>query len=311
MDGEPRVLVTPASPELTTTVTPAATASSSAIRVASCAVSGNWLAPKDSFSTLTPLADGVVDGLDEVRLVVSCSFEKTSRPMTLAPGAAPVTVMLHPAGSGCRRVLELAEVVHRVPLRRDRARVQERLEVERRRSAGCRRLKFTLRHDRRAGRGARRGVLRVPLEVGDRRVDAARDVGDLDAGAVDAERRAPGALITDSASGSFSGDRGVAGQIPGPAVGVGLELVGVSGEKSCCASEGICDFGAGMSESGKTALTAEFCFSACSCAELTDATTNGNALPEATCFAPCERSVRASGPTSVLDDPGPGGRTSA
>ena len=39
--GEPIVLVMPASPELTTTVTPAATAASSASRVMSSAVSGN------------------------------------------------------------------------------------------------------------------------------------------------------------------------------------------------------------------------------------------------------------------------------
>ncbi len=54
--GDPIVLVTPASPELTTTVTPAAIASSSAIRVASFAVSGSWFAPNDSFSTCTPFA---------------------------------------------------------------------------------------------------------------------------------------------------------------------------------------------------------------------------------------------------------------
>ena len=54
VDGDPWVLVTPASPVLTTTVTPAATAASSALRVASCAVSGKGCEPKDSFSTLTP-----------------------------------------------------------------------------------------------------------------------------------------------------------------------------------------------------------------------------------------------------------------
>ena len=51
--GEPVVLVMPESPELTTTVTPAATASSSAMRVASRAVSGKLFDPNDSFSTLT------------------------------------------------------------------------------------------------------------------------------------------------------------------------------------------------------------------------------------------------------------------
>src|SRR5579885_2301978 len=52
VDGEPSVLVTPASPELTTTVTPAATASSSAMRTASTALSGNGFEPNDSLRTL-------------------------------------------------------------------------------------------------------------------------------------------------------------------------------------------------------------------------------------------------------------------
>ena len=108
-----------------------------------------------------------------------------------------------------------------------------------------------------------------------------------------------GALIAESASGSLSGFAGSLGQMPGPAVGVGLEVDGVNGEKSCEA-EGISGVGAGITESGKTALTAEFCFNAVSCAELTDATTNGTARPEATCVAPCRRSFWASGATSAL-----------
>ena len=51
--GEPIVLVTPASPELTTTVTPAETASSSAILIASSAESGKGFPPNDSLRTLT------------------------------------------------------------------------------------------------------------------------------------------------------------------------------------------------------------------------------------------------------------------
>ena len=52
--GEPMVLVEPASPVETTTVTPAATAASSNCLVASSAVtSGNGLEPNDSLITLT------------------------------------------------------------------------------------------------------------------------------------------------------------------------------------------------------------------------------------------------------------------
>ena len=52
--GEPMVLVGPASPLETVTVTPAATAASLNCLVASSAVmSGNGLDPNDSFSTLT------------------------------------------------------------------------------------------------------------------------------------------------------------------------------------------------------------------------------------------------------------------
>ena len=54
VDGEPIVLVTPASPLDTLTTTPAATAASSNCLVASSAVmSGNGLEPKDSLMTFT------------------------------------------------------------------------------------------------------------------------------------------------------------------------------------------------------------------------------------------------------------------
>ncbi len=51
--GEPIVLVGPASPLDTVTVTPAATAASSNWRTASAAVSGIGLPPKDWLSTST------------------------------------------------------------------------------------------------------------------------------------------------------------------------------------------------------------------------------------------------------------------
>src|SRR4029077_4464704 len=114
---------------------------------------------------------------------------------------------------------------------------------------------------------------------------------------------APPALITDSASGSFSGCEGFDGQTPGPAVGVGLleGLCGTNGEARF--GVWICAVGAGITESGKTALTADVCFSAFSWAGLTEATTNGNALPSVTCVAPRERSVWASGFTSARTTP--------
>src|SRR3984957_11743160 len=52
--GDPIVLVMPPSPLDATTVTPAATAASSAIRVTSAARSGKLLLPKDSLMTLAP-----------------------------------------------------------------------------------------------------------------------------------------------------------------------------------------------------------------------------------------------------------------
>ena len=54
VEGEPMVLVEPASPVETVTVTPAATAALSNCTVASRALtSGNGFEPNDSFSTLT------------------------------------------------------------------------------------------------------------------------------------------------------------------------------------------------------------------------------------------------------------------
>jgi hypothetical protein len=52
-EGEPIVLVNPASPELTTTVMPAATAASLASLVRSTAVPGKGFDPNDSLMTLT------------------------------------------------------------------------------------------------------------------------------------------------------------------------------------------------------------------------------------------------------------------
>ena len=52
--GEPIVLVVPASPLLATTVTPAATAASSASEIGSSLVSGNGLPPNDSLITSAP-----------------------------------------------------------------------------------------------------------------------------------------------------------------------------------------------------------------------------------------------------------------
>src|SRR6478736_9406170 len=54
--GEPTVPVTPASPVLATTVTPAATALASARLIGSVLVSGYGLPPNDSFSTSAPEA---------------------------------------------------------------------------------------------------------------------------------------------------------------------------------------------------------------------------------------------------------------
>ena len=55
-DGAPIVDEMPASPELTTTVTPAATAASFASFTVSSESSGNGLPPKDSLRTFTPWA---------------------------------------------------------------------------------------------------------------------------------------------------------------------------------------------------------------------------------------------------------------
>src|SRR5579862_8908874 len=107
----------------------------------------------------------------------------------------------------------------------------------------------------------------------------------------------PGALITDSASGSLSGIAGLLGQMPEPAVTLAVGFETVSGAESA-ASAGISGVGAGMTESGKTALTTGSCFKAASCAEVTEAATNGSALPNTMFVAPARASVRASGLTS-------------
>ena len=53
VDGEPKVPAVPASPVLTTTVTPARTAALLASEIGSFALSGNGLPPKDSLITST------------------------------------------------------------------------------------------------------------------------------------------------------------------------------------------------------------------------------------------------------------------
>src|SRR5580698_8917426 len=99
--GEPIVLVTPASPELTTTVTPAATAASSASRVTSRVVSGNWFDPKDSLMTLAPLCTAKLIAWRKADSVVSLFSEYTLSASTLEPGASPTILMSQPTGSAC------------------------------------------------------------------------------------------------------------------------------------------------------------------------------------------------------------------
>ncbi len=114
---------------------------------------------------------------------------------------------------------------------------------------------------------------------------------------------APWALMTERASGSFSGCAAVPQMVDvsaGSVLGVGDPRGAAASPDPACWL-GSC--GIGMAEFGKTALTAGFCFSAASWAELTDATTNGSAFPAATLFAPCERSELANGLTTALISP--------
>ena len=99
--GEPMVLVLPASPELTTTVTPAATAASLASRVTSSAVSGKFVEAKDSLMTLAPLATAKLIASRKPDSVVSLFVANTFSASTLAPGATPTILMSQPLGNGC------------------------------------------------------------------------------------------------------------------------------------------------------------------------------------------------------------------
>jgi len=94
--GDPMVLWVPASPEATTTVTPAATAASSAILIASSGVSGRGFVANDSLSTFTPLstASSIAWMIEEIVAVLPKPFSASS----VAPGASPWTRMSHPMG---------------------------------------------------------------------------------------------------------------------------------------------------------------------------------------------------------------------
>src|ERR1700680_4871091 len=100
--GEPMVLVGPESPELATTVMPAATALSLAMATGSFALSGNGLPPKDSLrmltlSTLTAqsMAWTIVESKNPALLPA------TFITAMLAPGGTPLMRMLQLGGRGC------------------------------------------------------------------------------------------------------------------------------------------------------------------------------------------------------------------
>ncbi len=95
--GEPIVLVAPASPELTTTVTPAATAASSASRTTSSEVSGKLLLPNDSLITLAPLSTAYWMAWRKPEVVVSSLWANTLSAITSAPGATPTILIQQPA----------------------------------------------------------------------------------------------------------------------------------------------------------------------------------------------------------------------
>src|SRR5580698_373922 len=99
--GDPMVLVLPASPALTTTVTPAATAASFASRVTSRAVSGKLVDANDSLMTLAPLATAKLIASRKPDSVVSLLVANTFRASTSAPGATPTILMSQPLGNGC------------------------------------------------------------------------------------------------------------------------------------------------------------------------------------------------------------------
>ena len=106
--AEPIVDSTPASPVLSTTVAPAATAWELNMRVRSCAVSGIGFSPNDSLrmsawscETAQSSPCSTVESKDWLEL------PNTFMPISDAPGAMPSTRMLQPLGSGCAGVLKV------------------------------------------------------------------------------------------------------------------------------------------------------------------------------------------------------------
>src|SRR5579863_5756501 len=94
--GDPMVLVRPASPELVTTVTPAATAASSASRTTSRAVSGKSPEPSDSFMTLAPCCTAYCTAWTMLDVFAPWALPMTFNTNRDAPGATPTTLTQHP-----------------------------------------------------------------------------------------------------------------------------------------------------------------------------------------------------------------------
>src|SRR5208282_3662432 len=94
--GDPIVLVRPASPELVTTVTPAATAASSTFRTTSRSVSGKSPEPRDSFMTLAPCCTAYSTAWTMLEVVAPWALPMTFRAKTEAPGATPTILTQHP-----------------------------------------------------------------------------------------------------------------------------------------------------------------------------------------------------------------------
>src|ERR1700690_3395401 len=101
VDGEPKVPAVPASPVLTTTVTPARTAASFAREMGSLASSGNGLPPKDSLITSTSSCSTAYSmACTKLDVVLGLICEKTFKPTSEAPGAMPRMRILHGDGNG-------------------------------------------------------------------------------------------------------------------------------------------------------------------------------------------------------------------
>src|SRR5713101_5557124 len=95
VDGDPSVLADPESPLLATTVTPAATAASSAREMGSSALSGKGVPPKDSLITSAPWSTAYSMACTKLEVVVLLVWPKTLRAITEAPGAMPRILMKH------------------------------------------------------------------------------------------------------------------------------------------------------------------------------------------------------------------------